>query len=60
MQELILKAIKQGFTPLIKHNDPDTLDFNPRSKDDSWMIVWYSTDEEKVLKALAKFFIVIL
>ncbi|MGG3912212.1 hypothetical protein [Peribacillus simplex] len=57
MQELILKAIKQGITPLIKHTDLDTLDFNPRSKDGSWVIVWYSTDEEKALKGLAKFLI---
>ncbi|MFH0068407.1 hypothetical protein [Peribacillus sp. NPDC056705] len=57
MQELILKAIKQGITPLIKHTDLDTLDFNPRSKDSSWVIVWYSNDEEKALKGLAKFLI---
>ncbi|MCP1096675.1 hypothetical protein M0L17_23215 [Bacillaceae bacterium OS4b] len=57
MQELILKAIKQGITPLIKHTDLDTLDFNPRSKDGSWVIVWYSNDEEKALKSLAKFLI---
>ncbi|PFB76763.1 hypothetical protein CN286_19640 [Bacillus anthracis] len=42
---------------LIKHTDLDTLDFNPRSNDGSWVIVWYSTDEEKVLKGLAKFLI---
>ncbi|MFZ3591898.1 hypothetical protein ACOI1C_22500 [Bacillus sp. DJP31] len=47
MQELILKAIKQDTTPLIKHTDFDTLDFNLRSKDGSWVIVWYSSDEEK-------------
>ncbi|WP_430742912.1 hypothetical protein [Bacillus atrophaeus] len=29
--------------------------FNPHSKDDSWVIVWYSTDEEKDLKGLAKY-----
>lgn len=56
-QELILKAIKQGITPLIKHTDLDTFDFNPRSKDGSWVIVWYSTDEENALKGLAKFLI---
>ena len=57
MQELILKAIKQGITPLIKHTDLDALDFNPRSKDGSWVIIWYSTDEEKALKSLARFLI---
>ncbi|KJH56491.1 MULTISPECIES: hypothetical protein [Bacillus subtilis group] len=57
MQELILKAIKQGITPLVKHTDIDTLEYNPRSKDGSWMIAWYSTDEEKSLKGLAKFLI---
>jgi hypothetical protein len=57
MQELILKAINQGITPLIKHTDFDTLDLNPHSRDGSWVIVWYSTDEEKALKGLAKFLI---
>jgi hypothetical protein len=57
MQELILKAIKEGITPLIKHTDLDMLNYNPRSKDGSWVIVWYSTDEEKALKGLAKFLI---
>ncbi|MFT0827237.1 hypothetical protein VSK92_22945 [Bacillus swezeyi] len=57
MQELILKAIKQGITPLVKHTNIDTLEFNPRSKDGLWVIVWYSTDEEKALKGLAKFLI---
>lgn len=33
------------------------LDFNLRSKDGSWVIVWYSTDEEKALKGLTKFLI---
>ncbi|MCY8152600.1 MULTISPECIES: hypothetical protein [Bacillus subtilis group] len=56
-QELILKAIKQGITPLIKHTNMDTLEFNPRSKNGSWVIVWYSTDEEKALKGLAKYLI---
>ncbi|PAE70579.1 hypothetical protein [Bacillus licheniformis] len=57
VQELILKAIKQGVTPLVKHTNIDTLDLNPRSKDGSWVIIWYSTDEEKALKRLAKFLI---
>ncbi|PHB13588.1 hypothetical protein COE80_29895 [Bacillus pseudomycoides] len=57
MQELILKAIERGVTPFVKHSDPDMLKFNPRSKDGSWMIIWYSTDEEKALKDLAKFLI---
>ena len=57
LQELILMAIKQGITPLIKHTDLDMPDFNPRSKDGSWVIIWYSTDEEKALKGLAKFLI---
>ncbi|MGG4267919.1 hypothetical protein [Peribacillus simplex] len=55
MQELILKAIKHDITPLIKHTDLDTLDFNPRSKKGSWVIPWYSTDGEKALKGLAEF-----
>ncbi|QKY71243.1 MULTISPECIES: hypothetical protein [Lentibacillus] len=59
-QKIILKAINQGITPLIKHPDPDLQDFNPYSIDDSkddWVIIWYSTDEEKPLKGLAKFLI---
>ncbi|MEC5422909.1 hypothetical protein QGM71_05265 [Virgibacillus sp. C22-A2] len=52
MQELILNGIKQGITPLVKHTDINTLDFNPCSKDGSWVIVWYSSDEEKALKGL--------
>ncbi|GED03417.1 hypothetical protein [Bacillus atrophaeus] len=31
--------------------------FNPHSKDGSWVIVWYSTDEKKDLKGLAKYLI---
>ena len=57
MQELILKAIKKGVTPLVKHTDPDKLAFNPYAKDGSLAIIWYSTDEEKALKGLAKFLI---
>ncbi|WP_060679612.1 hypothetical protein [Virgibacillus halodenitrificans] len=56
MQRIILKGIKQGVTPLIKHPDPAMQDFNPYSKDD-WVIIWYSTDEELSLKSLAKFLI---
>ncbi|PGX01696.1 hypothetical protein COE40_19200 [Bacillus cereus] len=57
LQELILKAIKQGATTLIKHTDPRTINFNPFVKDGSLAIIWYSTDEEKALKGLAKFLI---
>ncbi|PEE42842.1 hypothetical protein [Bacillus pseudomycoides] len=57
MQALILKAIKQGATPFVKHTDPDTLAFNPYAKNGSLAIIWYSTDEEKNLKALAKFLV---
>ncbi|PFC97095.1 hypothetical protein [Bacillus cereus] len=64
MQELILKAIKQGVTPFIKHTDPERLKrtgiikpFNPYAKDGTLAIIWYSTDEEKDLKNLAKFLI---
>ncbi|QAS52794.1 hypothetical protein [Halobacillus litoralis] len=57
MQELILKAIKQGITPLIKHTDLNTIGLNPNSKDGSWVIIWYSTDEEKDLRSLAQFLI---
>ncbi|WP_226545761.1 hypothetical protein [Bacillus thuringiensis] len=57
MQELILKAIEQGATPFVKHNNPDTLDFNPFSKKGSLAIVWYSTDEKEALKRLAKFLV---
>lgn len=55
VQELIIKAIRQGVTPLIKHDDIDTLDFNPRSNNGSWVICWYSTDEKRNLKKIAKF-----
>ncbi|GGD28935.1 hypothetical protein [Pontibacillus salipaludis] len=57
MQELILKAIKQDITPLIKHTDLDMTHLNPHSKDGSWVVIWYSTDEEQALKGLAKFLI---
>ncbi|ANN34851.1 hypothetical protein A9498_26510 [Bacillus thuringiensis serovar coreanensis] len=57
IQELILKAIKQGVTSLVKHTDPDMLAFNPYAKNGSLAIIWYSTDEEKTLKGLAKFLI---
>lgn len=59
MQGLILKAIEQGVTPFIKHTDPDMLKraFNPYAKDGTLAIIWYSTDEEKALKNLAKFLI---
>jgi hypothetical protein len=57
MQELILKAINKGITPLIKHTDLNMRDLNPKSKDGSWVIIWYSNDEEKSLKRLAKFLI---
>ncbi|MGD6816637.1 hypothetical protein ACQCVE_06090 [Metabacillus sp. 113a] len=56
-QELILKAIKQGVTPLVKHTDPDMLAFNPFAKDGSLVIIWYSTDDEKALKGVAKFLV---
>ncbi|MUV38772.1 hypothetical protein JNUCC1_02643 [Lentibacillus sp. JNUCC-1] len=59
-QEIILKAIKQGVTPLIKHTDPETQEVNSYAKDaskDDWVIIWYSTDEDKHLKGLAKFLI---
>ncbi|MGD6874212.1 hypothetical protein ACQCU1_18785 [Sutcliffiella horikoshii] len=56
-QELIINAINQGITPLIKHTDMSTINFNPQSKDGTWVIVWYSNDEEKNLKGLAKFLI---
>ncbi|MDQ0481060.1 hypothetical protein [Guptibacillus hwajinpoensis] len=58
MQELILKAIKQDVTPLVKHTNPDTLASNPYVRDGSLAVIWYSTDEEKALKGLAKFLIV--
>ncbi|MDF2904087.1 MAG: hypothetical protein K0S25_1725 [Bacillus sp. (in: firmicutes)] len=54
LQGLILKAIKQGVTPLVKHINLDTITFNPRAKDDTWVIVWYSSDDENCLKSLAK------
>ena len=57
MQELILKAIKQGVTPLVKHTDPDMLAFNSYARDGSLAIIWYSTDDENALKGLAKFLI---
>ncbi len=57
LQGLILKAIKQGVTPLVKHTNPDTITFNPRVNDDSWVIVWYSSDDENCLKSLAKFLV---
>lgn len=57
MQELILKAINKGITPLIKHTDLNMRDLNPKSKGGSWVIIWYSNDEEKSLKRLAKFLI---
>lgn len=50
LQELILKAIKQGVTSFVKHTDPDMLAFNPHAKNRSLAIIWYSTDEEKALK----------
>lgn len=57
LQELILKAIKQGVTSFVKHTDPDMLAFNPHAKNRSLAIIWYSTDEEKALKGVAKFLI---
>ncbi|GEN46725.1 hypothetical protein [Alkalibacillus haloalkaliphilus] len=57
LQELILKAIKQGVTPLVKHNDLEMLGFNPRSTDGSWVVIWYSNDERENLKSLANFLI---
>ncbi|WP_437830573.1 hypothetical protein ACQRXC_03850 [Niallia taxi] len=59
VQELIIKAIKQGVTPLVKHTDPDPdiLASNPFAKDGSLMIIWYSTDDKESLKALAKFLV---
>ncbi|KAA0748545.1 hypothetical protein DN401_27440 [Bacillus sp. BF2-3] len=57
MQELILKAIEQGATRLVKHTDPNTIGFNPFVKDGSLAIIWYSNDEEENLKGLAKFLI---
>lgn len=57
MQELILKAIKQGATPLVKHTDPDMLAFNPYAKNGSLAIIWYSNDEENSLKGLVEFLI---
>ncbi|WP_223292479.1 hypothetical protein [Salipaludibacillus neizhouensis] len=51
MQELILKAIEQGVTPLVKHNR------KPNPKDYSWVTVWYSTDKEEDLKRLAAFLV---
>ncbi|MED1012110.1 hypothetical protein [Bacillus mycoides] len=57
MQELIIKAIEQGITTLVKHTDPDTAGFNPFVKDGSLAIMWYSTDEKENLKKLAKFLI---
>ncbi|CAM5579311.1 hypothetical protein SAFG77S_09066 [Streptomyces afghaniensis] len=59
LQELIVKAIKEGVTPLVKHTDPnpEILAFNPFSKDGSLMIIWYSTDEKESLKGLAKFLV---
>lgn len=57
LQGLILKAIKQGVTPLVKHTNLDTITFNPRAKDGSWVIVWYSSDDENCLKSLAKFLV---
>lgn len=47
MQKLILKAIRQDVTPLVKHTDPDMLAFNPYVKDGSLTIIRYSTDEKK-------------
>lgn len=56
LQKLILKAIEQGITPLIKHTDTNAREFL-LSRDGSWVIVWYSTDKEKDLKKLAEFLI---
>ncbi|MED4052951.1 hypothetical protein P4654_02095 [Niallia taxi] len=54
MQKLILKAIEQGITPLIKHTDTNAREFL-LSSDGSWVIIWYSTDKENDLKKLAQF-----
>jgi hypothetical protein len=54
-QALILKAIEQGATPLVKHTNPSTVELNPYADGDSWVIVWYSTDEKESLKKLASF-----
>ncbi|MRB30586.1 hypothetical protein COD76_28005 [Bacillus cereus] len=58
LQELILQAIKRDVTPFVKHTNPGILKpFNPYAKDRTLAVIWYSTDEEKALKNLAKFLI---
>lgn len=57
LQQIILKAIEEGVTPLVKHTNLEAIEFNPQSKDGSWAIIWYSSDDLQALKRLAKFLV---
>jgi hypothetical protein len=58
LQQLILNAIKQDITPLVKHTNIESGFKNPHAKDkDSWVICWYCNDDTNSLKLLAKYLV---
>jgi hypothetical protein len=57
LQHLILDAIKQNVTPLVKHTNIESGFKNPNAKDDDWVVCWYSNDDTNSLKTLAKYLV---
>lgn len=58
LQKVILEALAEGATPLVKHTNPKTMGLNPNPRyRDSSTIIWYSSDDKESLQKVVGFLI---